>query len=131
MHATASVADSPLTRLPRGRRRNHFVMFIRFITFWPIGPIASSFNPHPTNYYSSSSIEVQISECKKDALTHGIAISREPFVDCAETGTSTENRKAYQKLFALAQSAERDFDVILPFHTSRWGRGVQMNRRRP
>src|ERR1051326_7709816 len=74
---------------------------------------------------SSESIEVQISECKKYGLAHGILICRNPFVDRAETGTSTENRKAYQELFALARSSERDFDIILTFHTSRWGRGVQ------
>src|ERR1051326_20801 len=71
---------------------------------------------------SSESIEVQISECKKYGLAHGILICRKPFVDRAETGTSTENRKAYQELFALARSSERDFDIILTFHTSRWGR---------
>ena len=43
---------------------------------------------------TSESIEVQIGECKKYALAHGIVINREPFVNRAETGTSTENRKA-------------------------------------
>src|SRR5262245_37437851 len=74
---------------------------------------------------TSESIEVQISECKKYAVAHDILIQREPFVDRAKTGTSTENRKAYQQLFTLARSPARDFDVILTFHTSRWGRGVQ------
>ncbi len=74
---------------------------------------------------TSDSIEVQISECKKYALAHEILLVHEPFVDRAETGTSTENRKAYQELLLLAQSKDRDFDTILTFHTSRWGRGIQ------
>src|SRR5437016_4973187 len=74
---------------------------------------------------TSESIEVQIAECRKYALAHDIILCREPFVDRAETGTSTENRKAYQQLLTFARSAERDFDVILTFHTSRWGRGVE------
>lgn len=74
---------------------------------------------------TSDSIEVQISECKKYALAHEIVLVHEPFVDRAETGTSTENRKAYQELLLLAQSKDRDFDTILTFHTSRWGRGIQ------
>src|ERR1051326_1520496 len=74
---------------------------------------------------TSESIEVQIAECKKYAVDQGIVITREPFVDRATTGTSTENRTAYQELLALAQNSDRDFDVILTFHTSRWGRGVQ------
>jgi site-specific DNA recombinase len=74
---------------------------------------------------SSESIEVQVAECRRYALDHAIAITREPFVDRAETGTSTEDRKSYQHLLALAQSPERDFEVILTFHTSRWGRGIE------
>jgi hypothetical protein len=34
-------------------------------------------------------------------------------------------RQGYQQLLLLARSADRDFDVILTFHTSRWGRGVE------
>ena len=52
---------------------------------------------------TSDSIEVQIAECKKYALAHGIVLTREPFVDRAETGTSTENRRSYQRLLAIAQ----------------------------
>ena len=74
---------------------------------------------------TSDSIEVQIAECKKYALSQDIVIVREPFVDRAETGTSTENRRAYQELLALAQGPECDFDIILTFHTSRWGRGIE------
>jgi len=74
---------------------------------------------------TSESIEVQIAECRKYALAHGIVLCREPFVDRAKSGAATENRKAYQRLLALAQSPERDFDLILTFHTSRWGRGVE------
>ncbi|PYS50098.1 MAG: hypothetical protein DMG13_21690 [Acidobacteria bacterium] len=51
---------------------------------------------------TSESIEVQITECKKYAVIHGIVIGRSPFVDRPETGTSTENRKAYQEPFTLA-----------------------------
>ncbi len=74
---------------------------------------------------TSDSIEVQISECKKYALAHEILLVNEPYVDRAETGTSTENRKSYQELLLLAQSHDRNFDIILTFHTSRWGRGIQ------
>lgn len=74
---------------------------------------------------TSDSIEVQLAECQKYALAHNILINREPFVDRAETGTSTENRKAYQQLLHLAQSHDRDFEIILTFHTSRWGRGIE------
>src|ERR1051326_8154839 len=59
---------------------------------------------------TSESIEVQIAECKKYAVAQGIVITREPFVDRAKTGTSTENRTAYQELLALAQNSDRDFD---------------------
>jgi len=44
---------------------------------------------------TSESIEVQVAECRKYALAHEILLCREPFIDRAETGTSTENRKAY------------------------------------
>jgi hypothetical protein len=74
---------------------------------------------------TSESIEVQISECRKYAAQHEIILAREPFVDRAETGTSTQNRRSYQELLALAKSSQRDFEVILTFHTSRWGRGVE------
>src|SRR5258708_5611800 len=74
---------------------------------------------------TSDYIEVQISECKKYALANTIILVREPFIDRAETGTVTENRKRYQELLRVAQSKERDFDTILTFHTSRWGRGIE------
>jgi DNA invertase Pin-like site-specific DNA recombinase len=74
---------------------------------------------------TSESIEVQITECQKYATDHDILITREPFVDRAESGGHTENRKAYQSLLALAHSSGRDFEVILTFHTSRWGRGIE------
>lgn len=74
---------------------------------------------------TSDSIEVQVSECQKYAVANSIAIVREPFVDKAETGTATENRKSYQRLLSLAQGRDRNFDVILTFHTSRWGRGIE------
>ena len=74
---------------------------------------------------TSESIEVQISSCRKYAIEHGIVINREAFVDRAETGTSTQNRQAYQQLLTVAQSSECDFEVILTFHTSRWGRGME------
>jgi site-specific DNA recombinase len=74
---------------------------------------------------TSESIEVQIAECRKYALANDILLCRKPFVDRAETGTSTENRKSYQELLTLARGSERDFDLILTFHTSRWGRGVE------
>lgn len=74
---------------------------------------------------TNDSIEVQLAECNKYAMANNIIVVREPFVDRAETGTSTENRDSYQKLLILAQGHDRDFDVILTFHTSRWGRGIQ------
>ncbi len=74
---------------------------------------------------TSESIEVQVSACERYAIEHHIGLARAPFVDRAETGTSTENRKAYQELLRLARSTQRDFDVILTFHTSRWGRGFE------
>src|SRR5690349_18846622 len=74
---------------------------------------------------TSDSIEVQLSECRKYALAHNITLVHEPFIDRAETGTSTENRKAYQELLQLAQSKAHGFDTILTFHTSRWGRGIE------
>jgi DNA invertase Pin-like site-specific DNA recombinase len=74
---------------------------------------------------TSDSIEVQIAECKKYAMANGILLVREPFIDKAETGTATENRKSYQGLLRIAQCSERDFDTVLTFHTSRWGRGIE------
>ena len=74
---------------------------------------------------TSDSIEVQVSECKKYAVAHDTILVREPFIDRAESGTSTENRKSYQHLLSLAQSRDRDFDIIFTFHTSRWGRGIE------
>ena len=74
---------------------------------------------------TSESIEVQLKECQKYALDQNVVLVREPFIDRAQTGTSTQNRKAYQGLLSLAQTPERDFDVILTFHTSRWGRGIE------
>ena len=74
---------------------------------------------------TSESIEVQLKECQKYALDNDVVLVREPYIDRAQTGTSTQNRKAYQGLLALAQTPERDFDVILTFHTSRWGRGIE------
>lgn len=74
---------------------------------------------------SSESIEVQLRACLKYAHDNDILIVREPFIDRAETGTSTENRKAYQELLEHARQRFRDFDIVLTFHTSRWGRGFE------
>ena len=79
---------------------------------------------YSSDQQDETSIEVQIQECRKYAQSRGITVVHEPYVDAAQSGTATLQRSAYQRLLADAFSKTRDFDLIVVFHSSRWGRGM-------
>jgi DNA invertase Pin-like site-specific DNA recombinase len=55
------------------------------------------------------------------AAAHNIGIVRS-FVDEGKTGTSIKHRRGLQELLRIVVSAEADFDLILVYDVSRWGR---------
>ncbi|MCK7483943.1 MAG: recombinase family protein [Candidatus Moduliflexus flocculans] len=71
----------------------------------------------------SSTIESQIRECRTYARAHGFTIVENAiFIDRARTGTTTEQREAFQTMIAAAQRTPRPFDVILIWKFSRFAR---------
>jgi len=55
------------------------------------------------------------------AAAHNIGIVR-AFVDEGKSGTSIKGRKGLQELLRVVQSGEADFDQVLVYDVSRWGR---------
>jgi DNA invertase Pin-like site-specific DNA recombinase len=55
------------------------------------------------------------------AAAHNIGISRS-FIDAGKTGTSIRKRKGLQALLRVVESGHCDFDKILVYDISRWGR---------
>jgi DNA invertase Pin-like site-specific DNA recombinase len=55
------------------------------------------------------------------AAAHNIGIIRS-FVDEGKSGTTIKKRKGLQELLRVVQSGEADFDQILVYDVSRWGR---------
>src|SRR5262245_55066623 len=55
------------------------------------------------------------------AAAHNIGIVRS-FVDEGKTGTSIKPRQALQELLKIVVSGSADFELILVYDVSRWGR---------
>src|SRR5215469_6170638 len=55
------------------------------------------------------------------AAAHNIGIVRS-FVDEGKSGTTIKGRKALQELLRTVESGTADFDLILAYDVSRWGR---------
>jgi site-specific DNA recombinase len=71
----------------------------------------------------SSTIESQIRECRTYARDHRLSVVEEAiFIDRARTGTTTEQREAFQGMIAAAQRTPRSFDVLLVWKFSRFAR---------
>lgn len=67
------------------------------------------------------SIENQSAAIALYAAAQNIAVVRD-FVDHGKTGTTIKGRKGLQDLLAVIQSGAADFDVVLVYDVSRWGR---------
>lgn len=79
---------------------------------------------YSSDQQDDTSIGVQIEECQKYAQKQNIAIVREPYTDAAQSGTATQHRAAYQKLMVDAFAKTKDFEYVIVFHSSRWGRSM-------
>jgi DNA invertase Pin-like site-specific DNA recombinase len=55
------------------------------------------------------------------AAAHNIGIVRS-FVDAGKSGTSIKGRKGLQELLSVVESGTADFDQVLVYDVSRWGR---------
>lgn len=67
------------------------------------------------------STENQASAIAEYAKAHGIEIVR-TYQDAGKSGLTLKGRPGLQQLLQDVQSSERDFDVILVYDVSRWGR---------
>ncbi len=67
------------------------------------------------------SIASQVAAIALYAAAHGIGIVRS-FTDEGKSGTTIKGRTGLQELLDLVQSGSADFDVILVYDVSRWGR---------
>lgn len=67
------------------------------------------------------SIANQVAAIALYAAAHGIGIVRS-FTDEGKSGTTIKGRTGLQELLDLVQSGSADFDVILVYDVSRWGR---------
>jgi DNA invertase Pin-like site-specific DNA recombinase len=67
------------------------------------------------------SIENQHDTCQRSADARGRAIVRS-FVDSGKSGVAIQGRNALQELLRVVESGEADFDTILVYDVSRWGR---------
>ena len=71
----------------------------------------------------TSTIESQVRECRAYARQHGMSVVEGAlFVDRAETGTTSEQRDAFQAMLAMAQRTPKPFDAILVWKFSRFAR---------
>lgn len=67
------------------------------------------------------SIQDQCESVREYAALHDMKVVR-VYEDAAKSGASLEGRDAMKRLLAEATSPDRDFDVILVYDWSRWGR---------
>lgn len=67
------------------------------------------------------SIENQISEIAEYALCHNMEVVR-TYADEGRSGVTMKGRDALKRLIADAQEGQADFEVILVYDVSRWGR---------
>lgn len=67
------------------------------------------------------SIQDQCESVREYAALHDMEVVR-VYEDAAKSGASLEGRDAMKRLLAEATSSDRDFDVILVYDWSRWGR---------
>nr|WP_277666017.1 recombinase family protein [Novosphingobium lindaniclasticum] len=67
------------------------------------------------------STENQADAIEAYALANGMTLVRR-YIDQGKSGLSTEGRQAFEKLIADVSGGSADFDVILVYDISRWGR---------
>jgi DNA invertase Pin-like site-specific DNA recombinase len=67
------------------------------------------------------SIANQVAAIALYAAAHNIGIVR-AFVDEGKSGTTIRGRKGLQELLRIVESGEADFDQVLVYDVSRWGR---------
>jgi DNA invertase Pin-like site-specific DNA recombinase len=67
------------------------------------------------------SIENQLDLIADYAASHGIEIVK-TYIDTARSGLSVSGRPAFARLLEDAQSGAADFEIILVYDVSRWGR---------
>ena len=67
------------------------------------------------------SLDDQRAAIRQFADRAGLTITAE-YIDDAVSGSTSEARDGFQRLIADAQSAQRDFDLVLTYDIKRWGR---------
>lgn len=68
------------------------------------------------------SVDDQLKATSLYANDHGYDIVRTPFVDDGISGVLTKDRHAFMRLMDLVQHGKPDFQYILTYDMSRWGR---------
>jgi len=72
---------------------------------------------------STNSIESQCEEVRRYAAIHNLEVIR-AYSDIGKSGSSIDGREEMKRLLADVASPDRDFDVILIYDRSRWGRSL-------
>ena len=69
------------------------------------------------------SIDFQLTRCKEYVEKQGWALDETNiFIDRARSGTSIHRREAFNNILTLAKTDSPPFDVVVSWHTSRFGR---------
>ncbi len=85
------------------------------------------YDRHSSTDQDETTAEHRQRACLEEGVRRELVPARpsDHYADYAETGRETLNRRRYQQLLADARSPECDFGVIVVFHSSRWGRGLE------
>lgn len=73
------------------------------------------------------SVGDQLTAISTYAKEHGYTIVGSPFADDGRSGIEAESRPAFMRMMKLIESGESDFEFILCFDVSRWGRFLNPN----
>lgn len=76
---------------------------------------------HSSQEQQEDSIETQKHHVRKWALVHGVEIIRE-FSDVGQIGVGSDERPAFRELVEEWIKRRTDFEYVLCFDASRWGR---------
>jgi len=85
------------------------------------GPLRAAEYVRMSTEHQQYSTENQSDVIRDYAEKRGMAIVR-TFCDAGKSGLRLDGREALKELISLVQSGRADFDVILVYDVSRWGR---------
>ena len=87
-----------------------------------MGNMAVIYARYSDSKQTEQSIEGQLKVCNKYCEDNGLTIVREPYIDRAQTGKKTDNRKRFKKM--LADSKNQQFDTVVVYAIDRFGRNI-------